>query len=423
MTPIAVLLALLAFGPGGEQAAAPAAAVPLGAVTVTGASRYSQADVARLTTLKPGQNISPSDLEAVVKQMAGTGLFASLQYKYATTAGRLDVTFQIEEPAWAMPVVLDNFVWMSDEEIVGLIRQEVPTYDGTLPVNAEVTTFVTGVLQRILDARNIKGRVAFALHNNNTTGKNQYLFSVKDTGLAVCALRVSGASAIPEGKLVEAAAELMKRDYSRLYLTELANGTLRTLYRQHGYWKAEFREPVTTIGPAAGGCAGVTATLRVDEGAAYTWERADWSGASVLPAKELDALLGMKAGEVADVTKIETGLRRVRGAFRQRGYMQQRSSMAPKPDDASRKLTLGVTIEEGPQFRMGELAIAGVDDKEAEALRAKWRLKPGDVYDEAYAQQFRSENGNPTRRLTLEVALDAAKRVVNLKIVVTPRGL
>ncbi len=60
----------------------------------------------------------------------------------------------------------------------------------------------------------------------------------------------------------------MRRDYSRLYLTDLTNGTLRTLYRQNGYWRAEFREPLATIGTAPGACEGVTATLRVDEGAA-----------------------------------------------------------------------------------------------------------------------------------------------------------
>ena len=149
-----------------------------------------------------------------------------------------------------MPVLLDNFVWMSDEELLAAIRQHVPTFDGTLPINAEVTMFVTGVLQRILDDRRIRGASSSRCTTTSTTGKNQYLFSVKDTGLAVCALRVAGASAIPESKLVEAAAELMRRDYSRLYLTELTNGTLRTLYRQNGYWRAEFREPIATIGTA-----------------------------------------------------------------------------------------------------------------------------------------------------------------------------
>ena len=248
-----MLSAVLAMD--GQQAPAPATALQLGAVTVTGARRYAEADVARLTALRTGQPVTPSDLDAAVKQMAGTGLFASVRYRYATSGNRLDLTFEIEEPTWSMPVMLDNFVWFSDEELLAAVRQRVPTYDGTLPVNAEVTTFVTDVLQRILDERKIRGRVAFALHNNMSTGRTQYLFTVKDTGLAVCALRVSGASAIPEAQLVEAASELMRRDYSRLYLTELTNGTLRTMYRTKGYWRAEFREPVATLG-TPGACAG-----------------------------------------------------------------------------------------------------------------------------------------------------------------------
>ena len=419
MTMLTLLWCLL-FAPDGQQPPAPPAAFQLGAVAVTGASRYTQADVTRLSALKMGQPVTPSDLDTVVKQMSATGLFASLRYRYATAGNRMDVTFEIEEPAWSMPVVFDNFVWLTDAELLAAVKAEVPTFDGMLPVNAEVTTHMTGVLQRLLDDRKVRGRVEFALHNNMTTGKSQYLFTVKDTGLGVCSLRVTGASAIPESQLVDAAAELTRRDYSRLYLTELADGTLRTMYRQHGYWKAEFREPVATLA-APGACTGVSVTLRIDEGVPYTWDRAEWTGASIIAAKDLDGLLGMKAGDVADVTKIEEGLRRVRGGFRQRGYMQQRSAMTPKPDDATRKLTLAVAIEEGPQFRMGELTITGTTDQDADALRKKWRLKAGDVYDDAYAQQFRSENGNPTRRLTLEPALDPAKRIIDLKIVSAPR--
>ena len=419
MTKLTLLLCLL-FTPDGQQPPVPPAALQLGAVSVTGASRYSQADVTRLSALKTGQPVTTSELDAVVKQMSATGLFASLRYRYATAGNRIDVTFEIEEPAWSMPVVFDNFVWMTDAELLAAVKQDVPTFDGTLPLNVEVTSHMTSVLQRILDDRKIRGRVEFALHNNMTTGKNQYLFTVKETGLAVCSLRVTGASAIPESQLVDAAGELTRRDYSRLYLTELANGTLRTMYRQRGYWKAEFREPVATLA-APGACAGVSVTLRIDEGVPYLWDRAEWIGASTIAAKDLDGLLGMKAGDVADVTKIEEGLRRVRGGFRQRGYMQQRSTMTPKPDDATRKLTLAVAIEEGPQFLMGELTIAGTTDQDADALRKKWRLKAGDVYDDAYAQQFRSENGNPTRRLTLEPALDATRRIIDLKIVSAPR--
>ena len=165
----------------------------------------------------------------------------------------------------------------------------------------------------------------------------------------------------------------------------------------------------------------MSVTLRVDEGAPYTWGRADWSGVSAISTKELDAALGMKPGDVADVAKIETGLRQVRDAYRHLGYMQQRSTMTPTPDDATHRLVLGVRVEEGAQFRLGELTFTGMSDEDAAALRTKWKLKAGDIYDEAYIRQFRSENGTPTRRLTVEPAIDAARKIIDLKIVATAR--
>ena len=420
MMMLPLLLISLAWGLERQQPPAPAE-FHLGAVSVTGTSRYSPAEVTRLSALKTGQPVRPSDLDSTVRQMSSTGLFASLKYRYATSGSRLDVTFDIEEPPWSMPVVFDNFVWLRDEELLAAVKQDVPTFDGTLPVNSEVTSYMSRVLQHLLDERQIRGRVEYALHNNQATGKNQYLFSVKGTGLGVCALHVTGASVIPESQLVEAAAELTRRDYSRLYLTELANGTLGTMYRQRGYWRAEFRDPIATIGTAPEACAGVSVTLRVDEGAPYTWDRAEWRGVSAVTTKELDTALGLKPGDVPDVTKIETGLRQVRGAYRHLGYMQQRSTMTPRLDDATRRLVLEVTVEEGPQFRLGELTITGTGDQDAEALRKKWTLKAGDLYDDSYIQQFRKENGTPARRLTLEPAIDAARKVIDLKIVAAAR--
>jgi outer membrane protein assembly factor BamA len=420
MKMLPLLLLSLVWVPERQQPPAPAE-FQLGAVSVTGVSRYTPAEVTRLSALRAGQPVRPSDLDDTVKHMAATGLFASLKYRYATSGNRLDVTFDIEEPPWSMPVVFDNFVWLRDEELLAAVTQNVPTFDGTLPVNSEVTSYVTSVLQHILDERHIQGRVEFALHNSQATGKSQYLFSVKGAAVGVCALRVTGASVIPESQLVEAAAELTRRDYSRLYVTEFANGTLRTMYQQRGYWRAEFRDAIATIGTGPDACAGVSVTLRVDEGAPYMWDRAEWRGISAMTTKELDAALGLKPGDVADVTKIETGLRQVRGAYRHLGYMQQRSTMMPRLDDATRRLVLDVTVDEGPQFRLGELTITGMDDQDADALRKKWTLEAGAIYDDSYVQQFRKENGTKTRRLTLEPAIDAARKVVDLKIIAAAR--
>jgi hypothetical protein len=318
--------------------------------------------------------------------------------------------------------VLDNFVWMRDDELAAAVRQKVPTFDGALPENEQVTVYMTGALQQVLDERGIRGRVEFILHRNLAAGRSQFVFSVREAGLSVCALRVPGAAAIPERELVEAAAGLMGRDYSRMFLTEFADSTLGTMYRRKGFWRAAFRAPAATVGAPPEACASVSVALPVDEGVAYAWDRANWSGVSVLTTKELDRLLGLRAGDVADVTKIEAGLRSVESAYRQRGFMLQRASTRPAPDDASRRLTLAVPIDEGPQFRMGELIVAGLSERDAVSLRRRWRLAAGDVYDDAYARRFRSENGSPARRLSLELALDRDRGVVHVRITATPRG-
>jgi outer membrane protein assembly factor BamA len=101
--------------------------------------------------------------------------------------------------------------------------------------------------------------------------------------------------------------------------------------------------------------------------------------------------------------------------------MQQRSTMTPRLDDATHRLVLEVTVEEGSQFRLGELTMTGLSDQDADALRKKWTLKTGDIYDDSFIQQFRKENGTSTRRLTLEPAIDTARKVIDLKIVAAPR--
>ena len=92
-----------------------------------------------------------------------------------------------------------------------------------------------------------------------------------------------------------------------------------------------------------------------------------------------------------------------------------------KPDDATRRLVLDVAVEEGPQFRLGELTMTGMSDEDADALRKKWTLKAGAIYDDSYVQQFRRENGTSTRRLTLEPAIDGPRKVIDLKILAAAR--
>ena len=130
----------------------------------------------------------------------------------------------------------------------------------------------------------------------------------------------------------------------------------------------------------------------------------------------------MKTGEVADATRIDAGVRKVEEAYGKQGYLLAHASYEPQLDDAQRRARFQVQVAEGPQFRMGTLQFAGITESDAATLQGKWRLKVGDVYDGSYAKRYQLEELSPLRtrsggRASMEINIDRANRVVNLRVV------
>jgi outer membrane protein assembly factor BamA len=202
-----------------------------------------------------------------------------------------------------------------------------------------------------------------------------------------------GAAGIGEKELIAAAQPtVFGNDYSQEFVWNFADSALRNLYHERGYLRVEFDTPRASIG-GEGACAnGVAVVLPVREGVSYNWAGAEWSGNSVLAPAELDAALGMKAGEVANGAKIKRALREVARAYGHKGYLNSSLKPAPQFDDAARRVTYRFEVREGAQYRMGELKITGLADADAEKLRARWTLRAGDVFDETYYEDFLKKN-------------------------------
>lgn len=398
--------------------APPAASFQVAAVQVVGARRYAQADVAKLSGLEVGKPVTVEALASASERLAATGLFKSLKYRYATSGKQMTVTFEIEEADWTVPVIFDNFVWLTDDEVVKAVRADVPSFDGTAPPAEGTPDLIVRSLQKLLASRQLPGQVHFTPQTELKTKSLQYLFSVKDPSPKLCTLHVSGASAVAERELVEAAGPAVGGDYSRFYLTSMSSGTLLDMYHRRGLWRAAFSAPSVTVDPA---CAGVTATLNISEGAVYAWDRAEWTGNAVMASRDLDKILGMTPGDVADASRIDAGILSIAKAYRKQGYLLAGASYAPRLDDATRRAGFALAVAEGPQFHMGTFDAVGIPTSDAESLKKKWQLKPGDVFDDSYTGKFQQEELSALRRAGLkpamEMSLDRDTRLVNVQVV------
>jgi outer membrane protein assembly factor BamA len=390
-------------------------------VAVAGLHRYTPSDIARLSDLHTGSVVTTPVVQAAAMRLAHTGLFESVRYRFETTATTAVATFTVEEAPVTIPVVFDNFLALSDDDLRAMVREAVPGFDGSAPDTGAFPEYLQGVLQRILEAHHLPGRVEFTRQLTLATRKAIDLFAIRDSGSdpRVCRVELPGTDTVSASDVLASGDPVVGEPYSRFFTRSLSQGTWLQLYHERGHWKATLDDP--SAAPASGMNCGVAVTVAIHEGPVFTWDHADWSGASALSPAALDKLLDMKTGALAAASKLAKGFGRVRHEYLTRGYLFADLTLAPELDDATRRMTIHIAVSEGAQYRMGTLAITGIDSDVAAALREKWKLQPGAIYDGSYLSRFMGAEVEHRRGLGVvpqtfrpHVATDDAAHVVNV---------
>lgn len=375
----------------GAQQAPPAGKMRLQKIEVTGLKRITEEELIERSGLETGQLVDVAALDAAAEQLLGTGLLTRLSYRYRTQGDAATVTFEVEEAKREsnIPVVFDNFVWFSEEELARAVKTQLPAFDGTAPETDGAVASITRALAQLLRERKIPAQVEYISSASQTGTEPKHIFSAGGVRVPICAVQYPGAAALAETELIGNSKPVMNADYSQEFMQGFADGTLKPLYRQRGHLRVSFKQPRATVAADTDKCkGGASVAVAVEEGPAYTWERAEWEGNAALTAAELDAAFGMKTGELADGLKIDKSLISVAKAYGRRGYLMLRLKPDTQFEDATRRVTYRINIKEGDQFRMGTLDIKGLSAADTNRLKAMWKLQPGDVYDAHYADEF-----------------------------------
>ncbi|HST50955.1 MAG TPA: POTRA domain-containing protein [Pyrinomonadaceae bacterium] len=357
-------------------------------VEFKGLEKIKESDALEKSGLQAGQSVTIDDVDAAANRLLASGLFQNLSYQIKGKTDKAVVTFTVVEPKGGLPVAFDNFVWFTDDELNAAVKSKISFFDGTAPEAGTVTEQIKQALQDLLNEHKIEGTVEYNLSSDVTGRKVEHLYSVKGPGLRVCKINYVGARAVPEEMLVQKSGGIFDNDYSRDFVEGFVESNLLPLYRERGYLRAAFSPPKAKPDSTADCEKGVGVTFYVDEGAVYVWDKAAWEGNASLTTQELDAALGMKQREIANVVKIEKGLRAVRKAYGRKGYLEAGVRAAQDFDDGARSVAYRFQIAEGPQYHMGDLTINGLSEVDANNLRGRWRLLHGDAFDEGYPDEF-----------------------------------
>jgi len=286
-----------------------------------------------------------------------------------------------------IPCVFDNFVWFKDQEIVDEIRKDLPSFDGTAPESGDSIKKILGALERMLKKKGLPSQVEYVFFSGGGYQyRPEHIFAARDAKIPVCKVVFQNSPPQLERELQQAARALVNKDYSKVITKSFVEGEAVQVYQKYGHLRASARILSAELDQSCKN--NVVVKVAAEPGIAYAWDKAVWTGNQAMSSQSLDAAIELKPGDLADGLKIDAGLQATYIVYRKLGYVTLQ--MTPKPifDDVKRRITVNVTITEGPQFRMGNFIVRGVTDKVVSALKGRWALKTGEIYDDSYLGDF-----------------------------------
>jgi outer membrane protein assembly factor BamA len=366
------------------------------AIKVTGSKRYPENAIAAASGLQIGTPVTEEDFKKAARRLGDMGIFTDIAYNFSYSSAGTKLELHVTDGQRFVPARFEDFVWFSDAEIMRRIKDHVPLFDGSLPLNGHMADEVSDVLQAMLVEGAIPGHVGFVRAGKEDGPVEAIVYQVSDVLIRVRNFEFAGADAAELPALEAAGQRFSPRQYSRTRLENFAQHQLLPVYQERGYLKAAFGEPQPKVvkrpskqtdeGPRDQTL--VDVTFDVTPGQQYKLDKIAWSGNKEFPTEELEKMVRLTPGEPANTVRLNNNLQDVQKLYGSRGYVTATFKADAEYNQTAPTVILHIDVKEGPVYHMGELEFRGLDNSLTAKLRNAWKIRQGEVYDSTYLSDY-----------------------------------
>jgi outer membrane protein insertion porin family len=366
-------------------------------VHASGSHRYTDAQIAATAGLKLGDPVDNDKLQGIASQLAQLGIFSRVNYRFTAKDRRAIINFELQD-AEVFPVMFENLPWFTDQELSDEIRKAVPLFDGLAPNGGSLLDEITAALSAKLASRGIKANVEHTLVAEPSGSEMIMQFRQDGPSFTVSSVQFNDLMAQNSERLHDRVSDLAGKTFSRFSIELFENEQVRPLYLAAGEIRVKFDAPILQLSDASGGNASATVIVQIPikPGPVFHISGVTWPGNTALDNAALSRLVGVKTGDLADGMRLAAGWQQIELEYGHRGYLDAKVSPAPEFQDANGTVAYSVKIEEGPQYRMGQLVITGLSVDSERALRNTWRLAPGQIFDKTFLDSMLAKLEKPS---------------------------
>ncbi|MBI3679930.1 MAG: hypothetical protein HY235_05980 [Acidobacteria bacterium] len=353
---------------------------PIAQLTVEGNRTYKADRILAVAGLKTGQMADQRQFEAARDRLVECGFFESVGYKYAPSAGKTgyDASFQVVEVQQVYPVRFDRMP-MPSKELAAVLEKADPLFSEKIPGTRPVLARYAKVLEAHVKEA-VVGKVTA-----EAPGELVILFQPAKMPPSIAEVRFVKNTILAATPLQNAVAgTAVGTLWDERRFRQILDASIRPLYEARGRIRVAFpsvtTEPVQDVN-------GVRVTVEVAEGETYTLGDVTVETQAGSPGELLRAA-DLKKGDIANFDEINAGIERMRNAVRRNGFLQAKAAAERKINDASKEVSLGITIDPGARFVFSKLNIAGLDILTEPVIRKMWTMKEGQPFNPEYPEHF-----------------------------------
>ena len=330
-------------------------------------------------------------MAGATQQLLDSGLFEQGLYSFNGS----QLTFKLTPASTLYNLRTDNLpLALTGKELEARLHEQVPLFHGKLPVEGGVTMQVKTALEKLLAAQGIK----------TTLESMAYTDPVKHEVTAISLLmshpepQVGLISVAPGSSLdkdaEEAASKLSGSSYSAESSAANIEERIAYIYRDKGYLEVKVKAQRQGAFSIVDDAVKLPFSVSIDKGALYRIDAIQLDPSMLIHQADFDHQSQLHPGDLADASRVRQNWQFLERQYHSQGYMKAVIHAEPTFDRATSHVRYTVTATAGPQYKMGQLTIANVDENLHSRMLALWqklygqKMPTGAVFNESALMSY-----------------------------------
>jgi outer membrane protein assembly factor BamA len=395
-------------------------------IDITGAAPYTVPEILSIAGLQSGQLLTHNSLANAAQHLLDTGVFDDVQISLSGQGKARTVLLELKPTPLAklLPGSYANFVWWTPEELADAIHTHVPLYHGAFADAGNLPDLVQTALQQMLADKGVTAILSHTIVEPTTQHPQRVVsFTINQPSINIASINITGTPAALAPGLKQMVSALSGKSFQEGLTGSTIEQNLLLPEWNAGYAAAKLIDVQRTPAASAHGI-GVTYTATLVAGDPYKVAAYTWSPTPIYSAADFAKDSKLHPGDLSSETLLQITEAKVLSAYRSQGYLDAYLMRSPTFDDAAHTVTYSLQAVPGNQYHLHTVTPQNLSPIAQQEFDKAWRMKAGDIYNEAYIGSFLNNNTAmqhlATYAASFQASADPQTHLVDLTITFVP---